>query len=133
MGRHGVMTERKRRGFAAVLAGTVLGAVVLVGCREEGAGTRYNRNLGTSEAPLLPTDEVVMDSTIRVAGSGQAIDLPALPEEIPSVDQVEARRAAIRRDNPTPLPVESDETPAVGDEEEALEGEDEEPAEAGEE
>lgn len=121
------MTESKRRGFAVILAGAVLGAVVLAGCREEGASPRYNRNLGTAEAPLLPTGEVVMDSTIRVPGSGQAIELPALPEEIPSIDQIESRRAAVGRDDPA-APV-----APVSDEEEALEGEDEERSEPGEE
>ena len=112
-----------------------MGVVVLAGCREEGAGPRYNRNLGTAEAPLLPTGKVVMDATIRVRGSGQAIDLPALPEEIPSIDQIEARRAAVRRDDPRPseASVSDEAAAAVSDEEEALEEEDEERAERGEE
>lgn len=75
----------------------------LVGCREPDGEPRYNRNLGSAGRPLLPGPGVIVDTSLRANGSGQAIDLPALPEEIPSVDELYWERT------------ESDENGAEGD------------------
>ena len=65
----------------------------LVGCREPDGEPRYNRNLGSASRPLLPRPGVIVDTSLRANGTGQAIDLPALPEKIPSVDELYSERA----------------------------------------
>jgi hypothetical protein len=69
-----------------------LAAFGLVGCREPDGEPSYNRNLGTASNPLLPGPGVVVDTSLRENASGQAIDLPELPEEIPSVDEMYSER-----------------------------------------
>ncbi len=70
-----------------------LAVVGLVGCKESDGEPGYNRNLGSASSPLLPGPGVVVDTSLRENASGQAIDLPVLPDQIPTVDEMYSERA----------------------------------------
>ena len=71
----------------------MLGAVLSVGCREQGFEPAHNRNLGSAEAPLLPPQSAVLDTNITGGPRVQPIELPEFDEDLPTLAEMESEAA----------------------------------------
>jgi hypothetical protein len=67
--------------------------IVACGCREQEPGPAVNRNLGTSQAPLLPPKSSLPDPDILTGPRMPPIELPEFNQDMPTLAEMESRAA----------------------------------------
>ena len=80
LSRHKMRTAR----FTQFASGVLLLTLALASCREDELPPTHNRNLGTEQAPLLPTATPILNQRILEGPRVQATELPEFNEDIPA-------------------------------------------------